>query len=192
MAQGQGKLIAVGASTGGTEALARLFKSLPRPVPGIVVVQHMPPGFTQMYAERLDRELPFRVREAAGNEEIKENEIYIAPGSRQMRVVKVDGAYFTRLGESEKHSGHCPSVDVLFESAAKAAGSGGIGVILTGMGADGAEGLLSMRRAGALTLGQDEESCVVYGMPKKAFDLGAVMRQGDPEKLAVYIGRGLL
>ena len=171
------KVIAVGASTGGTEALATFFHGLRPGIPGIVVVQHMPPVFTAMYADRLNRELPFQVTEAKDNVPIRPNTIHIAPGDCHLRVKKVGPHFFTVAGGTEKVSGHCPSVDVLFTSVANVAGANATGIILTGMGADGAEGLLKMRQRGAYTIGQDEASCVVYGMPKKAFELGAVTRQ---------------
>jgi two-component system chemotaxis response regulator CheB len=170
-------LIAIGASTGGTEALAQLFRLLPENIPGIVVVQHMPPVFTKMYAERLNKELPFTVAEAGDNELIKPRCIYIAPGDRHLTVKKRGSTYFTVLGGTDKVSGHCPSVDVLFKSVANEAGKRSVGIILTGMGADGAQGLLQMRQKGAYTIGQDEASSVVYGMPKKAYEYGAVIRQ---------------
>jgi two-component system chemotaxis response regulator CheB len=171
----------MGASTGGTEALAKLFHllpNLPERLPGIVVVQHMPPGFTQMYAERLNRELPFfDVKEAFDDEIIHSNTIRIAPGDSHLRIKRRDGYFATSVGGDNKVNGHCPSVDVLFDSVAAVAGKLATGVILTGMGADGARGLLRMRNAGAYTFGQDEESCVVYGMPWKAYEFGAVVRQ---------------
>ncbi len=172
-------LIAVGASTGGTEALARLFHLLPENMPGIVVVQHMPPVFTKMYAERLNKELPFTVTEASDNVQIRPRCVYIAPGDRHLTVKKRGSAYFTALGGTEKVSGHCPSVDVLFRSVAEEVGKHAVGIILTGMGADGAQGLLQMRQKGAYTIGQDEASSVVYGMPKKAYEYGAVIKQAS-------------
>ena len=172
-----GDIIAVGASTGGTEALAKMFHMLPAELPGIVVVQHMPPVFTQMYADRLDKELPFRVYEGSDNRLIEPGTIHIAPGDRHMMIKKRGSQFYTTLGNTEKVGGHCPAVNLLFESVAREAGRLATGIILTGMGADGAEGMLSMRRAGAFTIGQDESSCVVYGMPRKAFEFGAVIRQ---------------
>jgi two-component system chemotaxis response regulator CheB len=183
----QNHIIAIGASTGGTEAMAKLFKMLPEDMPGIVVVQHMPPVFTRMYAERLDRELPFSVTEAADNIRIKPRTIHIAPGDRHLLVKRNGPHYYTHLGGTEKINGHCPSVDVLFESVAKAAGKNSTGIILTGMGADGARGLLRMKKSGAHTIGQDEESSVVYGMPKKAFDYGAVIKQVSLGEIAMHL-----
>lgn len=183
----QKHIIAVGASTGGTEALAKLFRNLPKEMPGIVVVQHMPPIFTRMYAERLNRELPFTVTEAEDNVQIKPGTIHIAPGDRHLLVRRNGPYYYTQLGGTEKINGHCPSVDVLFESVASQAGKNCTGIILTGMGADGAKGLLRMKNNGAYTIGQDEGSSVVYGMPKKAFDYGAVIKQASLDEMAMYL-----
>ncbi|NLT57743.1 MAG: chemotaxis protein CheB [Clostridiales bacterium] len=177
------RLIAVGASTGGTEAMAKLFRLLPVQLPGIVVVQHMPPVFTRMYAERLDEELPFSVREVSGEALIEPGSIHIAPGGRHLLVERRKDRFYTRLGDTEKVGGHCPSVDVLFRSVAAAAGPSAIGLLLTGMGADGAAGLVEMRQAGAYTIGQSERSCVVYGMPCKAYELGGVEQQADLEDM---------
>ncbi|MDO5111667.1 MAG: chemotaxis response regulator protein-glutamate methylesterase [Clostridia bacterium] len=172
-------LVAIGASTGGTEAISAVLKALPGDMPGIVITQHMPPVFTRMYAERLDKECAMSVREAQGGELIGPGMAFVAPGDRQMRVVKQGEQYFIKLGEADKVSGHCPSVDVLFESVSLSAGDAGVGILLTGMGADGAKGMLKMRQAGAFTIGQDKNSCVVYGMPMEAMKLGAVARQAS-------------
>lgn len=172
-----GKLIAIGASTGGTEAIFEVVKQFRRDIPGVVIVQHMPPGFTRMYAERLNNQCTVSVKEAETGDRVLQGQVLIAPGDRQMRVVKVGDQYQVECRGTEKVSGHCPSVDVLFESVAKTVGNKAIGVILTGMGADGAKGLLQMRRAGAKTVGQNEATCVVYGMPKVAYDIGAVQYQ---------------
>lgn len=144
----------------------------------------MPPVFTAMFAERLDRELPFDVREAADNVHIMPNSIHIAPGDRHLRIKRVGGSYYTSVGGTEKISGHCPSADALFSSAAREAGASCYGVILTGMGSDGAEGLLEMKKRGAFTIGQDEASSVVYGMPRKAYELGAVSVQAPLRDIA--------
>lgn len=183
----QKHIIAIGASTGGTEALAKLFNMLPKDMPGIVVVQHMPPVFTKMYAERLNRELPFTVTEASDNTPIKPGTIHIAPGNRHLLVKRNGPHYYAHLGGTEKINGHCPSVDTLFESVASQAGKNCTGIILTGMGADGAKGLLRMRNNGAYTIGQDEESSVVYGMPKKAFDYGAVIKQAPLDEITIHL-----
>ena len=167
----------IGASTGGTEAIFDVIKNFGQNIPGVVVVQHMPPVFTAMYAERLNRQCLVTVKEAQDGDYVRRGQVLIAPGDKHMRLVKSGGVYRVECKEGEKVSGHCPSVDVLFQSVAEAAGDKAIGVILTGMGADGAKGLLAMRKAGAQTIGQDEASCVVYGMPKVAYDNGAVQHQ---------------
>jgi two-component system chemotaxis response regulator CheB len=170
-------LIAIGASTGGTEATLQVLKTFPPDMPGTVIVQHMPPVFTRMYAERLNASCLMQVQEAKDGDIVVPGKAFIAPGDRQMRVVKDASGYSLKCFEGEKVSGHCPSVDVLFDSVADAAKKNAVGVILTGMGADGAKGLLKMRKNGALTIGQDEKTCVVYGMPMVAFNIGAVTRQ---------------
>jgi len=171
------KVIALGASTGGTEALREVILSFPPNSPGIVIVQHMPPKFTKMYADRLNGESPLDIREAKDGDRIIPGRVLIAPGGFHMRVVRSGGQYKVNCAAGPKVSGHCPSVDVLFESVAKDVGANAVGAILTGMGGDGAEGLLKMRQSGAHTIGQDEETCVIYGMPKVAFQKGAVERQ---------------
>ncbi len=182
VSKGKNLIIAIGASTGGTEAICSVMKDYGADLPGIVVVQHMPPGFTEMYARRLDNQCRVRVKEAQTGDRVLPGTVLIAPGGdKHMRVVKVNGNYQVEVVAGPKVNGHCPSVDVLFESVAKAAGKDALGIILTGMGGDGAKGLLTMRQAGARTIGQDESTCVVYGMPKVAYDLGAVEYQ---EKLS--------
>lgn len=171
------KIVAIGASTGGTEAIFEVVHQFHRDIPGVVIVQHMPPGFTKMYADRLNNQCEVAVKEATSGDKVLPGQVLIAPGDRQMRLVKVNGQYQVECRGTEKVSGHCPSVDVLFQSVAKTAGRNAIGVILTGMGADGSKGLLEMRNAGAQTIGQDEASCVVYGMPKVAYEVGAVQYQ---------------
>lgn len=181
-AQDKNLVIAIGASTGGTEAIFSVMKDYGADLPGIVVVQHMPPGFTDMYAKRLDNQCRVRVKEACTGDRVLPGTVLIAPGGdRHMHLVKVNGMYQVEVKAGPKVNGHCPSVDVLFESVAKVAGPNALGIILTGMGGDGAKGLLAMRKAGARTIGQDESTCVVYGMPKVAYDLGAVEFQ---EKLS--------
>lgn len=172
-----GRIIAMGASTGGTEALFNVLKQLPANMPGIVVVQHIPAEFSRMFAERLDKQIALHVKEAENNEWIEAGKVLVAPGDSHMRVKRIGERYKVELFQGEKVNGHCPSVDVLFESVAKEVGKPAIGVILTGMGYDGARGLLAMRRKGANTIGQDERSSVVYGMPKVAYDLGGVENQ---------------
>lgn len=171
------KIIAIGASTGGTEATYNLLKALPSNMPGIVIVQHMPAMFTRMYAERLNSSLNFEVKEAQHGDAVQPGRILIAPGDYQMKVKKSGDKFIVECQKGEKVSGHCPSVDVLFESVAKEAGPNALGIILTGMGQDGANGLLLMRAKGARTIGQDEKSSVVYGMPKVAYSIGAVEKQ---------------
>lgn len=171
---GTDRIVAIGASTGGTEAIFEVVKRFKRDIPGVVIVQHMPPGFTKMYADRLNNQCEVAVKEAQTGDRVLPGRVLIAPGDMQMRLVKVNGVYQVECKGNERVNGHCPSVEVLFNSVAKVAGNKAIGVILTGMGGDGAKGLLEMRNAGAQTIGQDEATCVVYGMPKVAFDIGAV------------------
>lgn len=181
------KVLAIGASTGGTEAICEVVKGFHTNIPGTVVVQHMPPGFTKMYADRLDHQCEVNVKEAQDGDLVEQGKVLIAPGDKHMRLVRTGGIYRVEVRAGEKVSGHCPSVDVLFESVARAAASNAVGVILTGMGADGARGLLSMRKRGAKTIGQDAKSCVVYGMPKVAYDVGAVERQVPVDNIARVI-----
>ena len=181
------ELIAMGASTGGTEALLAVLKELPGNLPPIVITQHMPPVFTEMYAERLNRLCAMEVREAKDGDELYSGLCLIAPGGLQMRVHKdVLGARVS-CTEEEKVSGHCPSVDVLFHSVAEQYEASAIGILLTGMGKDGAKGLLAMHEQGPYTMGQDEKSSVVYGMPMEAYKLGAVSQQGNLEQIPQYL-----
>lgn len=188
------RIIAIGASTGGTEAIADVLMGFKNDIPGVVVVQHMPAGFTAMYAERLNNQCRVVVQEAHDGDVVVPGKVLIANGAEHMRLIKHGSEYKVECKEGPKVSGHCPSVDVLFESVAKAAGKNAIGIILTGMGADGANGLLSMKNAGAETIGQNERSCVVYGMPKVAYDIGAVKYQLDltqvSEKVYTLLGAG--
>lgn len=168
-------ILAIGASTGGTEAIASVIKEFGKDIPGVVIVQHMPAGFTQMYANRLNDQCRVCVKEAKTGDVVMPGQVLLAPGGdTHMQLVRNQGTYQVMCKEGEKVNGHRPSVDVLFQSVAKVAGSHAVGIILTGMGGDGAKGLLEMRRAGARTIGQDESTCVVYGMPKVAYDIGAV------------------
>ncbi len=171
------KVIAIGASTGGTEAIRKVVESLPATTPGIVVVQHMPKGFTETFAKRLNELSYMNVKEAEEGDKILTGRILIAPGDYHMEVVRSGGFYHVKLNQQEKVSGHRPSVDVLFSSVAKYVGKNAYGVILTGMGGDGAKGMKEMKDAGAKNIGQNEASSVVYGMPKVAFDLGGVDKQ---------------
>lgn len=170
-------VIAIGASTGGTEAILEVVRQFPARMPGIVITQHMPAGFTAMYAERLNRLCKLEVKEAVHGDKIQPGLILLAPGGLQMRVVRLGSGYSVSCTDEAKVSGHRPSVDVLFDSVAVHVKSRAIGVILTGMGADGAAGMLRMRKAGAYTIGQDRDSCVVYGMPMEAYKIGAVCQQ---------------
>lgn len=173
-------VIAIGASTGGTEATLEVMRQLPSDIPGMVITQHMPKGFTQMYAERLNRICQMRVKEAEDGDIIQRGLALIAPGGDlQMKVVRSGTKYMVRCYPGEKVNGHRPSVDVLFHSMAENVKGSGIGIILTGMGQDGAHGLLAMRNAGSYTIGQDQESSVVYGMPMVAYKLGGVCKQAS-------------
>ncbi len=168
------KVVAVGASTGGTEALRELLRALPPDAPGLVVVQHMPEGFTRAFAQRLDQLCRLRVKEAADGDRVLPGRALIAPGNRHTRVVRSGAHYAVEVADGPLVSRHRPSVDVLFRSVAQAAGPNAIGVIMTGMGDDGADGLVEMKRAGAATIAQDESTSVVFGMPKEAIRRGAV------------------
>ena len=175
-------VVAIGASTGGTEAIATVIKEFGPDIPGVVIVQHMPAGFIEMYANRLNDQCRVRVKEARTGDVVVPGQVLIAPGGEaHMELVWVNGGYQVVCKRAPKVNGHCPSVDVLFDSVAKVAGNRALGIILTGMGGDGAKGLLAMRKAGAKTIGQDESTCIVYGMPKVAYELGAVEHQ---EKLS--------
>lgn len=171
------KLIVIGASTGGTEALFQVLKNLPASMPGIVIVQHIPPLFSKMFADRLNEQTQLRVKEAQSGDVIECGMAIVAPGDQHIKIKRVDNSYKIHCLKGDKVNGHCPSVDVLFQSAAKEAGRNAIGIILTGMGSDGAKGLLEMRQKGARTIGQNEKTCVVYGMPKVAYTIGAVEKQ---------------
>lgn len=185
------RVIAIGASTGGTEATLKILKGLPEDTPGIVVTQHMPPGFTKMYADRLDKICNMEVKEAVNGDRVETGLVLIAPGDKQMKLMKDDKGYYVSCRQGEKVSGHCPSVDVLFNSVAQAAGKNSVGIILTGMGKDGAQGLMDMKKAGAYTIGQDEKSSVVYGMPMVAYNIGAVAVQASIENIADILIRYL-
>lgn len=172
------KVVAIGASTGGPEALESVLREFGPDMPGVVIVQHMPARFTEMFASRLDKECSVNVKEAKTGDVVTPGQVLLAPGGdTHMQLVKVNGSYQVVCKAGEKVNGHRPSVDVLFESVAAVAGKNALGIILTGMGGDGAKGLLAMRNAGARTIGQSEASCIVYGMPRVAYELGAVEYQ---------------
>jgi two-component system chemotaxis response regulator CheB len=174
MTQTTERVVAIGTSTGGTQALEAVLTALPRVSPGIVIVQHMPEKFTAAFAARLDSICRITVKEARNNDRVVPGQALIAPGGRHMLLRRAGAQYFVEIVDGPLVNRHRPSVDVLFRSAAKAAGANALGIIMTGMGDDGAAGLLEMRKAGAHTLAQDEQSCVVYGMPKEAVKRGAV------------------
>lgn len=176
-------VIAIGASTGGTEAIYNLVTALPRDMPGILIVQHMPPVFTKLYAERLNNSCRLEVKEAENGDALKPGRVLVAAGDIHMKLAKNNSGFYVKCEDGEKVSGHRPSVDVLFESVAQVAKSKAVGVILTGMGSDGAKGLMSMKKQGAYTIGQDEKTCVVYGMPMVAYNIGAVSKQLPLDKI---------
>ncbi|OCQ53693.1 Chemotaxis response regulator protein-glutamate methylesterase [Photorhabdus australis subsp. thailandensis] len=178
------KLIAVGASTGGTEAIKSLLQPLPVTSPALLITQHMPPGFTRSFAERLNKLSQITVKEAENGERILPGHAYIAPGDRHMELCRNGADYQVLITDAPAVNRHRPSVDVLFRSVAKFAGRNAVGVLLTGMGSDGAAGLLEMKQAGAYTLAQDEASCVVFGMPRAAIQLGAVDEVMDILKMS--------
>jgi len=171
---GTDKVIAIGASTGGTEAIRTMIKMFPATTPGVTIVQHMPPGFIQAFAESLNRQSAMNVKEAENGDRIMPGRVLIAPGGKQMSVYRSGGVYLTKIFDGERVNGHCPSVETMMNSVAEHVGDNAVGVMLTGMGGDGGRGLLAMRKAGARTFAQDEKTSVVFGMPKVAFDLGAV------------------
>ncbi len=176
MTQTTERIVAIGTSTGGTQALEEVLTALPRVCPGIVIVQHMPEKFTAAFAARLDSLCSIDVREARHNDRVVPGRALIAPGGRHMLLKRSGAQYFVEVVDGPLVNRHRPSVDVMFRSAAKSAGVNALGVIMTGMGDDGAAGLLEMRNAGAHTLAQDEETCVVFGMPKEAIKRGGVER----------------
>ena len=181
------KIVAIGASTGGVEALTAVLSALPADSPAMLITQHMPASFTSTFAQRLDRMCAIQVSEAKDGARVLPGHAYIAPGDQHLRLGRNGANYICRVGGQEPVSGHCPSVDVLFDSVAKHAGKNAVGVILTGMGKDGAIGLHKMRATGARTLGQDEASCVVYGMPRVAFEADAVEFQIPLSKISTEI-----
>jgi two-component system chemotaxis response regulator CheB len=180
-------VVAIGTSTGGTNALERVLTQLPLMAPGIVIVQHMPEQFTAAFAQRLDSICKVRVKEAEDNDRVTPGSVLIANGGKHMLLHRSGAQYRVKIKDGPLVSRHRPSVDVLFRSVANSAGKNALGIIMTGMGSDGAKGMLEMRNAGSRTLGQDESSCVVYGMPKEAVKLGAVEREVPLDEIATHI-----
>jgi two-component system chemotaxis response regulator CheB len=189
MARTTERVVCVGASTGGTEALRRVLEALPVDSPGVVIVQHMPEMFTAAFARRLDGLCQVEVREARDGDAVLPGLVLIAPGNSHMLLHRSGARYKVAIKDGPLVSRHRPSVDVLFRSAAQYAGPNAVGIIMTGMGDDGAHGLLEMRKAGATTIAQDEETCVVFGMPKEALALGAVDRVVPLDHIAAEITR---
>ena len=184
-------IIGLGASTGGTEATLEVMKRLPADIPPMVIVQHMPPGFTKMYAERLNRLCAMEVQEAQSGMELRRGLALVAPADLQCRMVRIGTRYTVNCMPGEKVSGHRPSVDALFQSMAEVVTCKMVGIIMTGMGQDGAVGLLAMRKKGAYTIGQDKESSVVYGMPGVAQNIGAVCIQSSCDNISNVLIRHL-
>lgn len=183
------RVVLIGASTGGTEAIKTVLEQLPANCPGILITQHMPAGFTRSFAERLNRITDLTVKEAEGNERVLPGHVFIAPGNHHLKLMRSGANYMTALSDDPPVHRHRPAVDVLFHSAANAAGRNAVAVLLTGMGKDGADGMLAMRAAGAHTIGQDEASSIVYGMPREAFERGAVCEQLPLQAIAAAIVR---
>lgn len=181
------RVIAIGSSTGGTEALREVLTRLPKNIPPIVIVQHIPPVFSRAFADRMNSLCPFDVKEAESGDALHVNRVLIAPGGRQMKIVKRPSGLFVEINDDAPVNRHKPSVDYLFHSVAEILGRKAVGVILTGMGSDGAQGLLRMRERGAVTFSQDERSCVVYGMPKAAWEIGASQFQVGLDSVAERI-----
>jgi two-component system chemotaxis response regulator CheB len=180
-------VVAIGTSTGGPQALHEVLGELSPGCPGLVIVQHMPPNFTAALARRLDGECEITVREASHGDMVCPGTALISPGDRHLMLVRSGPRFSVALADGPNVNGHKPSVDVLFKSVARAAGSRACGVILTGMGSDGARGLMKMRKVGAYTLGESEASCAVYGMPQRAFEMGAIDRVVDRCEIAQAI-----
>ncbi|RDE08081.1 protein-glutamate methylesterase/protein-glutamine glutaminase [Pelagibacterium lacus] len=188
----EGALVAIGASTGGVEAIRQVLAAMPPDCPPIVIAQHMPKGFTARFAARLDELVPVGVVEAADRMVLERGRAYVAPGDHHLRVERSSGQLKCRVSQDETMSGHRPSVDVLFHSVARVAGPMAVGAILTGMGRDGAQGLKAMREAGAFTIGQSRGSALIYGMPKAAFEIGAVVEEAPLERIAGRLAAALL
>jgi two-component system chemotaxis response regulator CheB len=177
-------LIALGASTGGTEATSYILQQLPGSIPGMVIVQHMPPVFTKMYAQRLDRETKLAVKEAEERDVVKPGHVYVAAGDEHIQVVREGAEMYLHRSHGVKVNGHRPSVDVMFDSVAEFADRSTTAIILTGMGADGASGIVKLRKKGAYTIGQDEASSIVYGMPMVAYQMGGIVKQAPLEGIS--------
>ncbi len=186
------EIIALGASTGGTDALEKVVTGLPDTCPPVVITQHMPPVFTGMYAQRLNKSSKLAVFEARDGMRLEKGMCVIAEGGKHMELHRDSSGYYITSREGEKVSGHCPSVDVMFHSVASAAGKAVVAALLTGMGADGAKGMLEMRKAGAYTIGQNKETCVVYGMPMEAYKMGAVCEEAALDDISGIILRKML
>ena len=185
------KIIAIGASTGGTEAIKDLLVQFPAAMPGIVMTQHMPPGFTRTFAERLDKCTKLHVVEARGGERILPGHAYLAPGGHHLIVSRYGADYVVKLSDMAPVHRHRPAVDVMMDSVAQAGGKNVIGILLTGMGKDGAQGMLEIRKQGGYTIAQDENSCVVYGMPKEAVNIGGVDQTVELLKMGEVIAAKL-
>ncbi len=183
------RLIAIGASTGGVQAIETVLTALPRTMPGIVIVQHMPGTFTGAFAQRLNQLCALEVKEAADGDRVFDGRVLIAPGGRHMQVQRSGAQYIVTVRDGPPVNRHKPSVDVLFRSVAQGAGANALGVILTGMGDDGARGLRDMRQAGALTVAQDEASCVVFGMPAEAIRMGGACETLPLASIAGWLGQ---
>lgn len=184
LAESTDKVIAIGASTGGTEAIRKVITQFPATTPGVVIVQHMPGGFTKMFSDRLNTLCAMEVKEATDGDRVRNGLILVAPGGMQMKVIRSGGFYHVKCGGTDKVSGHCPSVDVMMTSIAEHVGANAVGGMLTGMGGDGSDGMLKMKNAGARCIAQDEASSVVFGMPKVAYEKGGAQKLVPLDKIA--------
>ena len=189
--QGTETIVAIGASTGGTEAIRQVLETLSPAFPATVITQHMPPNFTRSFAVRLNTICKIQVKEAQDGERLLPGNAYIAPGDKHLEIVRHGADYRVSLNNGALVSGHKPAVDVMFQSLAKVAGMNTVATILTGMGKDGAQGLLALKQAGAITMAQNEESCVVYGMPKAAIDIGATDNVYSLDKMSLALSKAV-
>jgi two-component system chemotaxis response regulator CheB len=189
--QGTETIVAIGASTGGTEAIRQVLEALSPAFPATVITQHMPPNFTRSFAVRLNNLCKMQVKEAQDGERLLPGNAYIAPGDKHLEIVRHGADYRVSLNSGALVSGHKPAVDVMFQSLAKVAGINTVATILTGMGKDGAQGLLALKQAGAITMAQNEESCVVYGMPKAAVDIGATESVYSIDKMSLALSKAV-